>query len=170
VESFEVLHLYVSPKHNYFGHHGGAPDEHPAIEQNEIQCVAGRGIEGDRFYDYKPDYKGQISFFAHEVYQALCVAFGVNGICPGAFRRNVITRGTDLNSLVGKEFSVQGVRFLGTGECKPCYWMDSAFHAGAAARLMGCGGLRAKILSTGRLCTRAKVHDRTPQPVFATAT
>ena len=32
-------------------------------------------------------------------------------------RRNVITEGADLNSLVGYEFEMQGVRFRGMTEC-----------------------------------------------------
>jgi MOSC domain-containing protein YiiM len=153
MDSIEILHLYVSPAHNYFGHHGRKADEHPIIECKEISCVEGRGIEGDRFFDYKPDYKGQVSFFADEVYQALRTELGVDLISPAVFRRNVLTRGIDLNSLIGREFSVQGVRFFGTGECKPCYWMNTAFHPGAEASLQGRGGLHAKILTSGRLRT-----------------
>jgi MOSC domain-containing protein YiiM len=63
----------------------------------------------------------------------------------------VITRGLDLNSLVGREFEIQGVRFLGTAECSPCYWMDRAFAPGAEAALKKRGGLRAKILTDGLL-------------------
>jgi hypothetical protein len=59
-----IRHLYISPGHNFFGHHGQPPDEHPVVELPRIRCVAGSGIEGDRFFDYKPDYKGQVTFFA----------------------------------------------------------------------------------------------------------
>jgi MOSC domain-containing protein YiiM len=147
----ELLHFYVSPGHNYFGHHSQPPGEHPIIELKEIRCVAGMGIEGDRFHGFKEDYRGQITFFADEVYQELCAQFGVVDREPSAFRRNVITRGVDLNSWIGLEFELQGVRFLGTGECQPCHWMNRAFHEGAERALHGRGGLRAKILSTGIL-------------------
>jgi MOSC domain-containing protein YiiM len=46
---------------------------------------------------------------------------------------------------------VQGVRFLGTQESTPCYWMNQAFAEGAEEALKGHGGLRAKILSDGIL-------------------
>lgn len=121
------------------------------LAQREITCLAGRGIVGDRFLDFKDDYKGQITFFAREVYDEVCAEFGVGDRGPEVFRRNVITVGADLPSLYGREFEIQGVRFLGTGECAPCHWMDAAFHPGAEARLKGCGGLRAKILSDGVL-------------------
>jgi len=113
--------------------------------------LAGRGIEGDRFLDHKEDYKGQITFFAWETHESLCKEFGVSDKSPAAFRRNVITHGVDLNSLIGVTFEIQGVRFQGTEECKPCHWMNQAFHPDAEAALQGRGGLRARILTDGTL-------------------
>ncbi len=146
-----IKHLYISPAHNYFGHHGREASTHEIVECEEIRCVAGRGIEGDRFFDYKSGYKGQITFFSHEVYEDLCRSLNVFTRGPGVFRRNVITTGLDLNELIGKEFEVQGVRFLGTEESRPCYWMEQAFAPGAEAALRGHGGLRAKIVSDGTI-------------------
>lgn len=146
-----IEHLYLSPGHNYFGHHGQAPGEHPMIAVDSVECVAGRGLRGDRFFDFKPDYKGQITFFAGELYDELCIAKDVHDREPWSFRRNVITRGVDLNTLIGQEFELQGVRFLGMAECSPCYWMDQAFAPGTEAALKGRGGLRAKILTDGTL-------------------
>lgn len=121
------------------------------VEVPEIRCLSGRGIEGDRFLDFRPDYKGQITFFANEVYADLCTKLGVRKKPPSVFRRNVITGGLDLNGLIGREFELQGVRFLGIAECSPCHWMEAAFAPGAEAALKERGGLRAKILSTGTL-------------------
>lgn len=146
-----IKHLYISPGHNFFGHHDMPPGEHPIVECQEVQCVAGRGIEGDRFFDFKPDYKGQITFFADEVYRDLLDRFGNPDTPPSAFRRNVITRGVDLNELIGRSFEIQGIQFQGIAECTPCYWMDRSFHPGAEAALKGRGGLRAKILTSGTL-------------------
>jgi MOSC domain-containing protein YiiM len=147
----QLLHLYLSPGHNYFGHHEQPAGTHPVIEVNELLCVAGAGVRGDRFFNYKPDYKGQITFFADEVYRALCQQFAVADKSPAIFRRNVITRDVNLDSLIGQEFAVQGVRFCGVEECKPCYWMDQAFGPGAEAALQGRGGLRARIPTDGVL-------------------
>lgn len=147
----EILHLYISPAHNYFGHHGRAADEHPTVEVESIECVAGHGIRGDRFYDYRYNYKGQITFFADEVYRALCDNFGVHDKPASVLRRNAVTRGIDLNALIGSEFDVQGVRFRGIQECRPCYWMDQAFAPGAERFLRGNGGLRARIVTGGEL-------------------
>jgi MOSC domain-containing protein YiiM len=155
---FRIEHLYLSPGHNYFGHHGKPADEHPIVAVDEVECVAGSGLRGDRFFDYKPDYKGQITFFAAEIYDELCatlLAPGAQVPAPSAFRRNVITRGIDLNTLIGKTFTIQGVDFEGTTECTPCYWMDQSFAPGTEAALKGRGGLRAKILTNGLLHVNA---------------
>ncbi len=149
--TIHIEHLYLSPGHNFFGHHGQTAGTHPAVEVREIRCLAGRGIEGDRFLDFKPDYKGQITFFAREIYDELCARFDVWDRPPSAFRRNVITSGVDLNTLIGQEFEIQGVRFLGIAECSAWEWQDHAFAPGTEEALQGRGGLRAKILSDGIL-------------------
>jgi MOSC domain-containing protein YiiM len=146
-----IKHLFISPGHNFFGHYGQPPGEHPTVERAEVKVAAGRGIEGDRFFDFKPGYNGQITFFASEVFDQICAEFGVWDRSASVLRRNVITAGVDLNALIGKEFEVQGVRFLGRAECSPCEWMDQAFAPGAEARLRGHGGLRAKVLTDGVL-------------------
>jgi len=146
-----VRGLFIAKGHSFFGRHGQGAAAHPIVAVPEVDCVAGRGLKGDRFFDYKRNYKGQVSFFAWEVYEAICGALSVAGKPPSAFRRNVITVGMDLNELIGREFEIQGVRFRGTEECRPCYWMEQAFAPGANDFLKGRGGLRAEILSDGRL-------------------
>jgi hypothetical protein len=146
-----IRHLYISSGHNFFGHHGKPPGEHPFIEVPEVECVAGRGLRGDRFFDFKENYKGQITFFAHEIFNALCDAFKVHDKTPAVLRRNAIVENSDLNQLIGAEFELQGVRFRGMAECSPCYWMNFAFAPGAEHFLHGRGGLRAMILTDGKL-------------------
>jgi hypothetical protein len=119
----QVCQLFVSPGHNFFGHHGQPAGQNPVVEVEQAECVAGRGIRGDRFFDFKEGYKGQITFFAR----------------------------ADLNSLVGAQFEIQGVRFEGVEQCKPCHWMNSVLGPGAEDWLQGRGGLRARILTDGVL-------------------
>lgn len=147
----EILHLYRSQGHNYIGHHGREPDSHPLESLTELHCVAGRGIEGDRFFDHKENFKGQITFFDHGVYLALLAERPDVRCEPSAFRRNVIISGLPLNDLVGHRFEVQGLQFEGTEQCRPCYWMDRAVAAGTENFLQGRGGLRARILTSGNL-------------------
>ena len=147
----QIARIALSAGHNYFGHHGQPAGEWPLQEVAEAECVAGRGLRGDRFFDYKPEYKGQITFFALETFAELVAALGCTGGQPVALRRNVFTLGADLPTLIGREFALQGVRFLGTEECRPCAWMDQAVAPGTEAWLRGRGGLRARILSDGIL-------------------
>ena len=131
----EICHLFISTGHNFVGHHGREPDTYPMIETIQIECVTGRGIRGRCRAGFGRCRAGSRSLA----------------------RRNVITRGVNLNELIGQEFEVQGVRFLGMEECRPCYWMDSAFAPGAHELLKGRGGLRAKILTDGSLRSTARV-------------
>lgn len=146
-----IRHLYISPGHNYRGHHGQEPGTYPILEVDSIECVAGKGLVGDRYFAEKEDFKGQITFFAIEVHRQLCTKFGHPDTPPSVYRRNVITENLDLNALIGREFNLQGIHFLGTEECRPCYWMDRAVSSGAEDAMKGQGGLRAKILATGIL-------------------
>ena len=131
------------------------------IEVPIIECAAGRGIRGDRYFDFKDDYKGQMTFFSLDVFDDLCAALALHGCLPAAARRNVITRGVDLNEFIAKEFEVEDVCLYGTEESAPCYWMDQAFAPGAKDFLKGRGGLRAKILSDGHL--RSTVPNGHPE-------
>jgi MOSC domain-containing protein YiiM len=56
-----------------------------------------------------------------------------------------------LNALIGRRFSLGGVEFEGTGEARPCHWMNEAVAPGAEDWLMGQGGLRTKVLTDGVL-------------------
>jgi MOSC domain-containing protein YiiM len=146
-----VEHLFISPGHAFFGHYGQPAGEHPIVPVDEIECVAGRGIRNDRFFNYKEDYKGQITFFAMEVLEALRSELNLPDALPQATRRNAFVRGRDLNTLIGREFVVQGVRFAGVEESKPCYWMNTALGPGAEDWLRGRAGLRCRILTEGVL-------------------
>jgi hypothetical protein len=146
-----IRHPFTSPGHNFFGHHGEEAGKNPLNEVDEIECVAGHGVRGGRFFDYKENYKGEITFFSNEVFENVCRSLGTDLKSAGVTRRNVITEKADLNSFVGKRFTIQDVEFEGVCECKPCYWMDQAIAPGAEAALLGRGGLRARILTDGKL-------------------
>jgi len=146
-----IRHLFISPGHNFFGRHGLGAEKHPTVEVDTVMCRAGRGVEGDRFFDYKEDYKGQITFFSWEIVEAARAKYAAPALSAGAFRRNVVIAGVDVNTLIGRKFSIGGVEFEGTVESKPCYWMDQAVGPGAEEWLRGNGGLRAKILRDGPL-------------------
>ncbi len=132
------------------------------LEMEVAELVAARGIVGDRFFDYKPDYKGQVTLFSMEIYDQLCAQFQVWDRPPSVFRRNLLVRGADLNQWIGKRFCLGEVQLEGVSECTPCYWMDEAFHPGTENGLKGNGGLRARILAGGTL-RRGDSSARQPQ-------
>ena len=47
MRAIAVRHLFISPGHNFFGHHGEEAGKSPLHEVEEIECVAGRGVRGD---------------------------------------------------------------------------------------------------------------------------
>jgi MOSC domain-containing protein YiiM len=143
--------LFISPGHNFFGRHGQPAGGHPIVAVEQIECVAGRGIRGDRFFDYKENYKGQITFFSMELLEALRRELNLPGAQPQHTRRNAFVRGLDLSALIGTQFEVQGVRFEAMEESKPCHWMNSALGPGAEEWLRGRAGLRCRILTDGIL-------------------
>jgi len=146
-----VKNLYISSGHNYYGRYGKKSLNYAIVERNEIQMIAGRGIVDDRFFDHEPNYRGQITFFDWAVYQRVMSEIIDGDLDPKKFRRNVLIEGVDLNELIGKKFTLNGVTFTGSCECRPCFWMDEACAEGTEEFLKGKGGLRARILNDGSL-------------------
>jgi MOSC domain-containing protein YiiM len=144
-----IRQIFISPGHNFVGHYGRTPGSFPLVEVSKVECVAGRGLRGDRYFDFRQDYKGQVTFLSVEVFEKLCENFGIKDKPAGVLRRNLIVSGVDLLCLIGREFEIQGVRFRGTQHCAPCEWMNIAFAPGAEKFLEDNAGLRAQILSDG---------------------
>ena len=147
----ELIHLFVSEGHNYAGRHEKGSLDNGIDDSDSIECVAGRGIRGDRYFDHKENYKGQITFFDYDVYEAVKKEFSLRDLKASAFRRNVLVKGVPLPELIGKAFAIQGVEFEGVEEAAPCYWMNEACAEGAHQFLKGVGGLRARIKVDGTL-------------------
>jgi MOSC domain-containing protein YiiM len=158
--SITLEHIYISPGHNYFGKPKDGPGDHPTPDVEQVEARTGLGLVGDRYFGVPAHYEAQVTFFAAEVFDALLAEFALKDLEPVLTRRNIVTRGVNLNQLIGHEFTItsgdqqngeQSVRFIGTKPCSPCAWMDASFAIGAHAFLRGRGGLRARILTTGYL-------------------
>ncbi len=149
----ELLEIWISEGNDFRRRHEKGRLDHGIRSVSKAECVAGMGLRGDRYFGYKPDFKGQVTFFDADAVQAVRDHFAVPGLSSSVFRRNVIVRGIDLGAWVGKRFRFQGIDFEATEECKPCYWMDEAVAPGAEEFLKANfrGGLRARILSGGML-------------------
>lgn len=148
-----VIHsIHTSPGHNYFGRHGMEPERHAILSHDAVELVAGMGIPGDRFYGWKENYKGQVTLIDLAIVEDVRRHAGNPELPASAFRRNFVVSGVDLNSLVGKVFRFGDVLLEGASKCKPCYWMDEACgRAGTEALMHDRGGLRCRILESGRI-------------------
>ena len=149
----ELLEIWISEGNDFRGRHELGRLNHGIRGVQEVECVAGMGLRGDRYFGYKPDFKGQVTFFDADAVQAVRDRFSQPELSSSLFRRNLIVRGVDLAEWVGKRFRFQGVEFEASEECKPCYWMDEAVAPGAEEFLKTNfrGGLRARVLSDGVL-------------------
>lgn len=123
---------------------------------DEIELVADKGIVGERNFE-KDQWPGQnVTFIEAEEIERFNATYG-RDLEPGAFRRNIITRGVRLNELVGETFSIGGLEFYAVELCEPCatlggYLATASLPAAEVVKaLVHRGGLRANVLSSGLL-------------------
>ncbi len=72
-------------------------------------------------------------------------------------RRNVPTRGVDVNALVGRRFRIGDVLCEGRRLCEPCFHLDRLSGPGLLRPLIHRGGLRADVLTDGEIRLGAPV-------------
>jgi MOSC domain-containing protein YiiM len=125
--------------------------EMPAAHER-VNVVPNRGIEGDyHFENHQPGDGKDLTLIAAEELERLGDEHGIR-LAPGESRRQVTTRGIDLNPLVGKRFRVGEVEAVGVELCEPC--MVLARLTGEFGVLRGLahrGGLRADVVTGGRI-------------------
>jgi MOSC domain-containing protein YiiM len=73
-------------------------------------------------------------------------------------RRNVVTRGIDLDALIGRRFRVGEVECMGQRRCEPCAHLERLTAPGSLRALVHRGGLRADILGPGTIEVGAEVR------------
>jgi MOSC domain-containing protein YiiM len=115
-----------------------------------VRAVAGRGLEGNRyFYDEAPPGRA-ITLISSE---ALAEGADQSGIPLEAdeSRRNVLTSGIDLNALVGVRFKVGEVECVGVELCEPCTSLEGMTRPGVIKGYVHRAGLNADILTDGEI-------------------
>jgi MOSC domain-containing protein YiiM len=117
-----------------------------------VRALAGRGLEGNRYYwdDGDAPSGRAVTLIAAEAVEAFEREDGIS-LEPAATRRNVVTRGVDVNSLVGKRFRIGNVECEGVELCEPCAHLESMTKPGVIKGLVHRGGLNADILSDGEI-------------------
>jgi len=114
-----------------------------------VQAVAGKGLDGNRYFDTGRPHQELTLIEAEQLEYALA-EHGL-AIEAAATGRNLLTRGVDLNALVGKQFRVGEVECRGIELCEPCKTMEGRTAPGAIKALVHRAGLNAEILVGGEL-------------------
>jgi MOSC domain-containing protein YiiM len=126
--------------------------EHGELPQGveRVRALAGRGLEGNRyFFDDAPPGRA-VTLIDAEAVEAMEREHGIS-LEPAATRRNVVTRGVDVNALVGKRFRIGDVECEGVELCEPCEHLQSMTKPGIIKGLVHRGGLNADLLTDGEI-------------------
>jgi MOSC domain-containing protein YiiM len=125
-----------------------------------VRAVAGRGLEGEYHFfageGAQPERDRELTLIATEALDALDAEHDIR-LTPAETRRNVATRGIDLNSLEGRRFRVGEVECEGIELCEPCKNLVRLTEPGVLRGLVHRGGLRAAILTEGEIAVGDEV-------------
>ena len=120
----------------------------PTEDVARATLLPGQGIEGDRRCRPGQKREQELTLISAEAIDAFNAQNGTH-IPYIAFRRNLVTRGIDLNTLVGRRFRVGGVECFGLELCEPCSKLARLVDRRVLPDLVHRGGLRAAILGHG---------------------
>ena len=119
-----------------------------------VEAVAGRGLAGDRYalgggtWARYPDLEKQVTLIDRDDVAAVAADTGA-ALSPGDTRRNLVTTGIDLPSLVGHWFTVGDVLLFGMKRCPPCTHLEEITGKKIMKALVHRGGVRARIVEGG---------------------
>jgi hypothetical protein len=137
-----------------------APEAEAAMLRVErVSARAGRGLEGDRYFQQRGTFSNAYGR-GHDLTLVEAEVLDELGLTAEGARRNVVTRGIDLNALVGERFSVGDVECFGQRLCEPCAHLER-LTPGTLRPLIHRGGLRADVLADGELGVGADVAPST---------
>jgi len=129
-------------------------DTHGDVPQSvaRARAVAGGGLVGNRYFyaggDAPPGRA--VTLIAAEGLEAFVDETGIS-VTAAETRRNVLTRGVDVNALVGKRFRIGGVDCVGVELCEPCAHLQSLTKPGVLKGLVHRAGLNADVLNDGEI-------------------
>ena len=120
-------------------------------EVSSFDVIANKGVIGDRhFKDYNDPYC-QLSLIESENIDFYNIKYGLN-ISYVDFRRNIVTKGVDLNNLEGKKFFIGNVEVEGIDLCRPCRHLNESLNQeNIIKEFLRKGGLRCQILSSASI-------------------
>ena len=135
-----------------------ANNNQPIKEVNSIEVLENKGIVGDRhFQDFNDPYN-QLSLIESENIDEYNIKFGLD-IPYINFRRNIITKGIQLNDLIGKKLQIGNVELEGVELCRPCRHLTEMLNQkNILKEFMRKGGLRCQILSSSKISIGDKIN------------
>ena len=120
-------------------------------EVSSFDVMANKGVIGDRHFKEYNDPYCQLSLIESENIDFYNVKYGLN-ISYIDFRRNIITKGIELNNLVGKKFYIGNVEVEGIDLCRPCRHLNESLNQeNIIKEFLRKGGLRCQILSSASI-------------------
>ena len=125
-------------------------------EISEIEALSGKGILGDRHFRDNNDHKGQITLIEKENIDYYNNKYKTK-IPYIDFRRNIVTEGIELNSLIKKEIEIGTIKILPYQLCTPCLHLEQMLNAkNILKEFPRKGGLRCEVLVSGKV----KIGDK----------
>ena len=121
----------------------------PAEPLHSVRALADRGLEGDRHDAGTGTFPSALPGSALTLIEAEVGESIAPPLDASEHRRNVVTRGIDLNALVGHDFLLGTVRCRGMRLCEPCTVVDRYATRPLLRPLVHRGGLRADIVEDG---------------------
>ena len=124
-----------------------------------VQAIEECGLEGDRYSQAKnrKDPGQQATFIEAEQIEKFVLETGLP-MAPYEPRRNIVTRGVDLTTLVGKRFIVGECEFEGVELCEPCAIWAKNTHREVVRFFVHRGGLNAKIVRGGMVSVGSSIE------------
>ena len=137
---------------------GIAKNNNQKIEEvSKAEVVAGKGIVGDRHFQENNSVRNQITLIESENIDYYNNKFKSNYSFLD-FRRNVITKGIELNDLVGKKLLIGNIKVEGHDLCRPCKHLEETLNGKDIIKeFLRRGGLRCEILTSGTINLQDKI-------------
>ena len=116
-----------------------------------IEVLANKGVVGDRHFSDFNDPYNQLSLIESENIDYYNIKYGLD-IPYVNFRRNIVTKGIQLNDLIGKKFTIGDVEVEGIDLCRPCKHLTEVLNqSNILKEFLRRGGLRCQILSSSKI-------------------
>jgi MOSC domain-containing protein YiiM len=146
--------------------------EAPMQQITTARAIPGRGLDGDRYANRNGTFTPRsgrgvgfdLTLIEAEVLDELTLTDG-RRLGYAEARRNIVTRGIDLNALVGQRFRVGDVECIGRRLCEPCAHLERLTHKGVLRKLIHRGGLRADSVTAGNITVGAAIESLEPDKV-----